>query len=592
MKRFGLPPAIWLVAILLAHASLAQAGEAHARAKGFLRREGDRLRLALVIEIAKGWKLYHAELGSPDAVGKPTVVTFGDAAEWAPVRWPRPFRLAQPGVTPGGGDTWIHAHEGRIVLYASGRVVRSEAEAIAVTIDGLTCGENMLCVPYRRTLRVPLSGREGEDALFAAFPPDSAATEKTPAPDLAVPAGRLRGLPRYLLLAFLAGLLLNVMPCVLPVVSIRVLGLLEQTGQDNRRAVVLGLAMSAGIVAVFLGLGVLAVAANLGWGEQFSSRAFLVIMVAVVFALALSLLGVFEIAVPVGFSRTGGGGGLGYNFFMGALATLLATPCAGPFLGTALVWAARQPATVTLLVFLVMGLGMASPYLLLTARPAWLERVPRPGAWMQTFKQAMGFVLMLTVVYLMYPLHRDGKLFFATVFFLTSVALGCWLWGRFASPAARPAVRARVFLLAALVVALGAGFSFRVLPAWMAPRGEWQPYAADRFAQALAAERNVVLKFHADWCSNCKVNDYRIFRDEEILARLRARDTVLLEADLTLADARTDRLREVMRGFGGEALPFTVFVPGGRREAAEVRSGLLSRADVTEVVDRFPARGK
>ena len=228
--------------------------------------------------------------------------------------------------------------------------------------------------------------------------------------------------------AFVAGFLLNLMPCVLPVVGLKILSFVQQANDSRRRVLLLNVAYSAGLVSVMLVLASLAVFAGLGWGEQFSSTTFSVTLAAVVFAFALSFLGVWEIPLPgfVGAADAVSGKGEGYGgaFSKGVLSTVLATPCSGPFLGSALAWAIAQPAPLTFAVFATVGFGMASPYLLIGLFPSLVRFLPRPGHWMVTFKQLMGFVLLATVVYLMSFLAMPSVV--PTGLLLVGVGLGCW----------------------------------------------------------------------------------------------------------------------------------------------------------------------
>jgi len=235
-----------------------------------------------------------------------------------------------------------------------------------------------------------------------------------------------------LLFALLAGFLLNFMPCVLPVVGLKVMSFVEQSGESRGRMFLLNLSYSAGLISVMLVLASLAVFAGLGWGEQFSSAGFNITLAAFVFAFALSFLGVWEIPIPglVGtIASSGSAQSEGYigAFLKGTLSTVLATPCSGPFLGSALTWAVTQSAHLTYLVFAAVGLGMASPYLLIGLFPRLAGFLPKPGNWMVTFKQLMGFVLLATVVYLMSFMSIPSVV--PTVLLLLGVGIGCWRLG-------------------------------------------------------------------------------------------------------------------------------------------------------------------
>ena len=208
------------------------------------------------------------------------------------------------------------------------------------------------------------------------------------------------------LTGFVGGLLLNFMPCVLPVIGLKLLSFLEQAGHSRRHALALNIWFSLGLIFVFVVLATLAVTLGFGWGQQFSFNGFNIALAAVVFTMGLSFLGVWDVPIP-GFIGRGKAAELGAKegalgaFAKGVLTTLLATPCSAPFLAPALTWAVIQPPAKTYAVFVAVGLGMASPYLLVGAFPRLIAFLPKPGEWMDTFKQIMGFVLLATVVFIL-----------------------------------------------------------------------------------------------------------------------------------------------------------------------------------------------
>ena len=233
---------------------------------------------------------------------------------------------------------------------------------------------------------------------------------------------------------FLGGLILNIMPCVLPVIGLKILSFVEQAGHNRRKAFMLNVWYSAGLLAVFFILASLAIGPqHLGWGELFGRPWFTITLSAVVFVFALSFMGVWEVPLPtfLGSGKTGelaAQEGAAGAFFKGVLTTFLATPCSAPIFAPALVWATAQPAWLTYTVFLSAGLGMASPYLLVGAFPELLRFLPKPGAWMETFKTFMGFVLMGTVVYLLAVMEAEYVV--PTVGLLFGLSFLCWWVGR------------------------------------------------------------------------------------------------------------------------------------------------------------------
>src|SRR5438876_2852111 len=278
---------------------------------------------------------------------------------------------------------------------------------------------------------------------------DRAAWQITSSP--AVSASRpapARGIFAFLLFGFLGGIILNLMPCVLPVISLKIFGFVQQAGQSRQKIFRCGIAFTIGIFAWFIALAVLLIALKgagreVTWGGfQFTNPYFVLALSVIVLVFALNLFGVFEISLPQSMTRgllstTERKDDLG-SFFQGIFATVLATPCTAPFLGTALGFAFTQSAVIILAMFIAIAADMSTPYLLLSVQPAWLRLVPRPGPWMIHVKQFMGFLLLATLLFLLYILGAqrglDGAMWASC--FLLVVSIACWMKGAFVSPTA------------------------------------------------------------------------------------------------------------------------------------------------------------
>jgi len=538
----------------------------------------------------------------------------GQNITWSKVRFPKPHRLEQENL-----GTWINSHDGTILLYALGKVADGAAAgAVTAKLDGQTCSETGSCALYGESIT---DGGPGDDAVFAAFPGDlkigkpGQQPDETPAktgradrtdeidyaavkfPDFS-PRGPTGGysMAVWLLLAFVAGVLMNVMPCVLPVISIKVLSFVQQAGESRGRMVALGSTFGAGMLAVFWALAVAAIALDMNWGEQFQSAAFMVVMISVVFAFALSLLGVFTLGVPRSVSALAAGPereGLGDAFFKGILATLLATPCSGPFLGSTLAWTLSQTPLTIFGIFTMLALGMALPYVILTAFPKLLSFLPKPGPWMETFKHSMGFVLLVTVIYLMISLRQDLLLF--TNAFLMFVAVGCWYWGRFATLKQTQIKRWVTLGVAAAIVAIGAQLSFGTFKGAFAPPkpGEahiaWEEFDPEAFKEHLDAGRTVFIDFHASWCPNCIANERFVFETEEVRSLIEAKGVVAMQADMTHAGPRTDMLARLRSKLGGRSIPFLAVFPGDRPGEPFIRPDIVSVKTMREIFEACPS---
>jgi len=388
-------------------------------------------------------------------------------------------------------------------------------------------------------------------------------------------------LPVALGLAFLGGLILNLMPCVFPVLSIKILSFVQQAGEDRRRILKHGLVFALGVLASFWVLAGILIALRaggqqLGWGYQLQSPFFIILIAVVLFLLSLSLLGVFEIGGSlIGVGGGKGGTGYGGSFFTGVLATIVATPCTAPFMGSALAYALTQTAAVSLAVFTTLGLGMAAPYLILSASPALLRFLPRPGAWMETFKQFMAFPLLATLIWLTWVLGlqvgMDGLVRF--LFGLLILGMAAWVFGRWNQPVKAVGVRVAAQLIA--VGLLGAGIYVASAGTKMAagavvsaveddPEGiPWVKFSSDGLRELNAAGQSVFLDFTAAWCLTCKANELLAFRSEGVIDAFRERGIVPMKADWT---TRNPEITEALAGFGRTGVPLYVYFAGDGAE--------------------------
>ncbi|WP_232502849.1 protein-disulfide reductase DsbD family protein [Solidesulfovibrio magneticus] len=394
-----------------------------------------------------------------------------------------------------------------------------------------------------------------------AAPAAPAPAPETPklAPRSFTPALEVGGLLKAALLAFAAGFVLNFMPCVLPVVSLKLSGLLAISGEEGRqeRRRILrehNFFFALGIVTYFLCLSLILGAFGMAWGEMFQSPSLAIVAAVVLFALALSLFGVFHLPV-VDLKITSGGRGHTRRgaFLTGALATLLATPCSGPFLGGVLAWTLLQPQHVIMTVFAAIGLGMASPYGVLAIWPRLVRLLPRPGAWMQSLERVMAFLLAGTCLYFL-ALLPPGRIL-PTLGAFWATAIGATLLGRMHH--AQSAFRGLVMGVAALAVA-GGGLAFALTYAPQA-EAEWVAYTPETFA-AHQGKDNLVLDFTADWCPTCKLLERTVLTPPRVAQWGKRHKAVFMKVDLT---RQTPPAMALLRALGSQSIPVAAFFPAG-----------------------------
>ena len=387
-----------------------------------------------------------------------------------------------------------------------------------------------------------------------------------------------------LLYAFLGGLILNVMPCVLPVIALKILGFVSQAKDEPAQVRKLGLVYTAGVLASFLALalfiiGLKAAGSKVGWGFQFNNPYFLVAMTTLVTLIALNLFGVFEVTLG---SRTltaattlSAKHGAAGAFFNGLLATLLATSCSAPFLGAAVGFAFAQSAGIILVIMLTVGLGLAAPYIVLSWHPAWLRFLPRPGAWMEKFKIAMGFPMLAAAVWLcsILTLHYGERAWWLAIF-LVFVAVASWIYGEFVQRGSRHRVIAA--LVTVVVLFIGYRYAMEGQLRWrepiretketntaaipkVAPRGlDWQKWSLEALAAARAEGRPVVVDFTATWCPTCNTVVKPSFESASVRNKLKEVNAVALLADYS---RQPDEIGAELDRFGRRAVPLVLVYP-------------------------------
>jgi suppressor for copper-sensitivity B len=414
--------------------------------------------------------------------------------------------------------------------------------------------------------------------------------------DLAPPQPGIR-FPRLLAMlgvALLGGLILNLMPCVLPVLSLKILALIGHGGGDKREIRSSFLATAAGIVVSFLALAAMTSVVKLagsavGWGVQFQQPLFLGVMIALITLFAANLFGWFEIPLPQFLADIGANAGPSHgwagHFATGAFATLLATPCSAPFLGTAVGFALAHGMVEIFSIFLLLGLGMAAPYIAVAAWPQLAQKLPRPGNWMITARKILGLALLATGVWLLSVLviviGLQIGLAVAAAMALALLLLA--LAHRF------PAIPRGVVMVATVVAAVGLpmiGDAPAAEDRHAAAKGLWKPFDQAAVAAEVAAGHVVFVDVTAEWCLTCQVNKATVVYRGEVSKRLHAPTIVAMQADWTRPD---EAIANYLASFGRYGIPFdAVYGPGAPNGV--VLPELLTDASVLQALDQ--AAGK
>ncbi|MCH5276349.1 MAG: thioredoxin family protein [Desulfovibrionaceae bacterium] len=411
----------------------------------------------------------------------------------------------------------------------------------------------------------PVSGMEVQGQLKG--PSDSALNTQSSFPDemdaawnlepRALQAGlEVRGLGKALLFGLLAGLILNIMPCVLPVLMLKVSPLLAAEADADQRIRAFrehALLFSAGILTWFAALALLFGVAGMVWGQLFQSSAVVFAMLLLVFVLGLSMFDVFHLPVLDICGKNSAANPRLNAYCAGLLATLLSTPCSGPLLGGVLGWSLGQTLPILMTVFLATGLGMALPYLLMAVKPGMAAVLPRPGNWMLSFQRVLGFFLMGTGLYLLSILPVSMHM--PSLAVLLAAAVAAWVWGRWG--AARDTVPQRLAIGAGGLAVVGLSIWMSFAPA--APGMEWQAFRAESF-RGMLGTRPILVEFTADWCPTCKVLEHSVLTDDMLKSLVERYGLTLVRADLTRGDAQAHAL---LRALNSASIPVLAIFPEG-----------------------------
>jgi thiol:disulfide interchange protein len=437
---------------------------------------------------------------------------------------------------------------------------------IKVLINGLSCSQQLCSkasYELSKKLEISVSADMTKPAFIVPVEPNS-----TPATGAGVNPAIV--LP----LAILAGLLLNVMPCVWPILPIIVMRLVSQAQKSKAKSVLLGLAFALGIILFFVALAAVNIILKLGfglvfqWGDQFRNPAFVVGMALLMVVLALYMFGLFTFGIPASVSSGKQSEGFAGSVGMGFLAAVLSTPCSFAILTFVLAWAQTQPIPLATITFLLIGVGMALPYVILTMIPKLLEKIPKPGRWMELFKHATGFILLAIGVKLLEAVQLEKII--DVLYYAIVLTVCVWMWGVCVSYNS-PAVKKWIIRLIAIALAIFFGFVFLSEP--KKELIDWQPYDAEIITSAQKNNQPVLIDFTADWCLSCKILDKTVYSNKQVADLIKQKGVLAIKADTTDYDYPAAKaLREI---YNEPAVPVSVLLLPGKDVPIKLRGNLI-----------------
>lgn len=485
-----------------------------------------------------------------------------------------------PGYTPGKmkydelfeRETMVHYHE---VTASFDLGAINKPFILKLEFQG--CADAGLCYPpQKKTLSVDPANALVVEQTATATP--AASTPTTPTEPTAAPTPASGWLLQAILLAILGGTILNLMPCVFPVLSIKVMSL---AAADRGRLALHGWVYTLGIIACFVGFAIALLIARkggeaIGWGFQLQSPGLIAALAYLFFVMGLSMSGL----INFGTSLMGAGqdltqkSGLSGSFFTGVLAAVVASPCTAPFMGTALGFALTQPAYVCIAVFAALGLGMALPLLLLCYLPALAQRLPKPGVWMDNLKQFLAFPLYLSAIWLLWVYGRQTSVngMAALAAGAVLIAFGFWLLGRDASGIWQWIRRALIAL--SLIAAISIPFKTRDQNQLVENNGRWQAYSPALVAELRAQGRPVFINLTADWCLTCLANERIALHAEAVEKTFDELNVATIKGDWTNTDPE---ITELLQEYGRSGVPLYLWFPANHTGKADILPQLLTK---------------
>ncbi|MFC1476616.1 protein-disulfide reductase DsbD family protein [Fibrobacterota bacterium] len=585
---------------------------------------GDTVIVALQCRIPDKYHLYGNPLGP--GIGKPLKIK---VSENKGIEWIRAKKTPASKFHPAiGGWVWAYKHEA--TFFVIGTVTADSAESVVDTLimESLICENSCLPVTKEIPLVIPLTQEKVRSRSFSKHRSLRKIFKITQEMDIdwqqETDAGlKLDGslinlslgdndkekiIPEWdyksqekkfeynillaIILAFIAGIILNVMPCVLPVLGVKILSFSQGVGSDRRIAVIRSLVFSAGMILIFLVLASFAAFAGLSWGEQFQNPKMLVVIICIIFIFALGMFDIFIINVPTGITalkqKSIQEKAFLDDFIKGMFTTILATPCSGPLLGATLAWTLLQPPAIIYIVFASIGAGMAFPYVLFSSSSRLMKLIPKPGKWMEDFKYLMGFLLIGFAVYLMIGLPKG--MIIPTVGLCAALALAVLIYTRFSPFGASVKRKLLSGVVAVLVAALGWHVNFNILHSFLSEdtallaeeeSGIWKEFTPEKLLGAHAIGQHAIIDFTANWCMNCQFNKVTVYHSKEVDELIKQKKIIALKADLTQENEVAESL---MHHLGSRSVPFLAIFPGDDPYNPVIMRDVVTKKSVLKVL--------
>lgn len=558
--------------------------------------KGQKFKVFLEMNMEPGWHTYYKDPGDS---GMPTEISWKlpEGFTASEIEWPKPTRFENAGIVSYGYKNNLYLPT---TLQAPEKLDSKKPILIKATINWLACNE--ICIPGEANVELNLT--TGNDSLVnSKLPPtftDKIISEQNTIPkkalDTALEITKFT-FWQSLLFAFIGGILLNAMPCVFPVLGIKVMGFVNQAGSNPATIRQHGWVFTMGVLVSFwllsaLLIGLRSSGEQLGWGFQLQNPYFNASLIILLFTFGLNLLGVFEwgnslISIGTNIQRKEG---LVGTFFSGILATVVATPCTGPFMGTALGYALSLSAGGIIAIFTSLAIGLSFPYLILSFYPSWIKWLPRPGAWMNFWKELLAFPLFATVVWLLWVFGTQTnidsliKMLFAIFF----IALMAWVWKKGLNPihSITQKALASFLILGLLTISGKLAISAAKITSVSATDLKWETYSNDRLKELVAEGKSVYVDFTAKWCLQCQVNKKLVFQSSQSNAVIKAfkkNNVVPMLADWTQKDPE---ITQALENLGRVGVPLNA-IYSSKLEEPLLLPSILSAETVIEALSKL-----